>query len=822
MKKSSMTALTLAGNAAVTEASYSSKAFCFRNSKGVFFRLSFSGISGWRLQTSKNGQFDDLGAVQALARFLKEPIPAKTEKITVSAENGAIVIREKKGTHAVLSLGDSFSLTLCTAAGKTISAITDVCYEDANMAIVTGTLAEGEAIYGGGERLDVVNKRGTAFHLFTCDGWNNSSTTYVVIPLFLTTRGGGMFFNRNEFAKVDFGKTVANEWTYAVQYADIDCYFYPTGNMADALRGYTELAGHATMPSAWMHGMHICRYGPDNWNFDQDKTIASVEEIPEWEELYVVADGKYTDIVVHNLGDALTGVVNGGESYVLYKDIPDEAKAQIDRFYLYNAETQAYEMKYVRNDAGEYFPKGRKGNPGGLSTKTILSRFIADDMKPAGAILEGRGWANGFVDSDKGRENKEDLKRCVAWLHAHGMKAMVYIRVGGIFAETIGFQPAYNVHADVRITNPDGSVTVEENTPIIPWVRGTGAHPDIIRMGNGKLKALPHFDITNDEAIAWYFDTIWEELIDIGIDGAKIDFCEIMPDGEVQFGDGFVHYRWKNPERIVPRTEHHAHPTYFISLFCKKMMEKKEKRGLKDSFMAFSRGGGIGSQRNPYLWSGDQARDFDKLDDQLLAVVNSGLSGIPFMSFDMAGYAYCGNNYFTIGKEKESSIFARAVEFTAFLTQMQTHGDVRHAYEMTEEVKQIYRNFTRLHTDLIPYMQKYSKIACETGMPPVRHLVLQYPTDTNVYDRLDEFLLGEGLLVAPILTRDTYEREVYLPAGEWTDLLTGEVIEGGKSVVAKVNLGQIPVYLNNRSADKEELLPIFEGQNWAQIKHFTC
>ena len=77
------------------------------------------------------------------------------------------------------------------------------------------------------------------------------------------------------------------------------------------------------------------------------------------------------------------------------------------------------------------------------------------------------------------------------------------------------------------------------------------------------------------------------------------------------------------------------------------------------------------------------------------------------------------------------------------MTQMQTHGDVRHAYEMTEDAQQIYRNYTRLHTELIPYMQKYSKIACDTGMPPVRHLVLNYMNDANVYNIEDEFLLGE-------------------------------------------------------------------------------
>ena len=580
---------------AIRNLTISAKAVTFRDASGIFFRLTFGGTCGWRLQTSKCDIFDNMGAVQMLSRFLEEPVNQPLYKLHVKEETDAVVVSEKKGTAVVISTGDTFSMRFCAADGKIIHELTAFSYDENGALLMKGRLEENEAIYGGGERLDVTNKRGTAFNLFTCDGWNNSTTTYVVIPLFLTTRGGGMFINRNEYARVDFGESVGDEWTYTLQYGDLDCYFYPTGDMANALLGYTELAGHAQIPASWMHGMHICRYGPDNWNFDKDRTYASVEEIPDWEKLFVVADGNYVDIVVQNLGDALTGVINGGESYVPYKDVKEEAKKLIDRFYLWNEESGEYVLTYVRNDAGEYFPKGRKGNPGGLSTKTIISRFIEGDMKPSGVILEGRGWSDGFIDSDEGRANKEDLKRCVRWLHAHGLKALVYIRVGGIFKETMGFHPEFNVHAEVRITNPDGTVDVQESTPIIPWVRGTGEHPDIIRMGNGKLKALPHFDVTSEEAIAWYFDTIWEELIDIGIDGAKIDFCEIMPDGDVPFGDGFVHYHWKNPGKILSRTEHHAYPTYFISLFCKKMTEKKAARGLKDGFMAFSRGGGIGS-----------------------------------------------------------------------------------------------------------------------------------------------------------------------------------------------------------------------------------
>ena len=796
------------------------KAVYFANAKGLYFRLSHEGINGWRLLASKKARsFDTNGASQMLARYLEEKPKGSAKRLSYKQRKNTLTVIEKNGTSVVISLGKRFSLKFCTKAGDVITELTDI-YLDGNETVMRGVLAEGEAIYGGGERLDVANRRGTSMYLFTCDGWNNSSTTYMAIPAFLTTRGGGMFINRNEYAVADFGKEKEAEWKYTLRGGSLDCYFYPTGNMTDVLRGYTELSGHAYMPTPWMQGMHICRYGPDNRNFDKDYCVDKIEDFADWEKLYVVADGKYVDVTVHNMGDALSTVINSGESYLLYTELSEEEKGKIDRFYLYNAETEKYDLTYVKNDEGKYYPKGPKGNPGGTSTKTYMEHFIREDMKPDAASLEGRRWYDGLSNIENRAERYEDFKKCIDWLHAHGMRAMVYIRAGGPYEWVDAAKPEFKLHADIETIKPDGTVETVENSEKIPWVVLRDGKPNVIIKKDGTLKSINHLDITNAEAMKWYIEDVWKKLIDLGVDGAKIDFCEILPDGEMPLGNTKVHYHWSRPELLPKGTEHHAFATYFISLLCKKMLEYKKEKGLDDSFMAFSRGGGIGSQRNPYMWSGDQARAYEKLDDQLLAVVTSGLSGVPFMSFDMGGYSYCKNNYFTIGKENESALFARATEFTAFLTQMQTHGDVRHAYEMTEEVKQIYRNFTRLHTELIPYMQKYSKIACDTGMPPVRHLVLNYPTDTAVYDMIDEFMLGEGLLVAPILAENTFERDVYLPAGSWTNLLTGECIEGGKTVRVAANLGQIPVFLNNCSRDAEELLPIFKGRNWEQIKEF--
>ena len=781
------------------------KAVYFSNASGLHFRLTHEGTNGWRLQSSKTSKFDNNGAAQMLSKFLEEKIKGSPKALSCVQKRSTLIVTEKNGTKAILSLGKKFSISFCDKNGNTVTEIRDVVIDGTNT-VMKGVLAEGEAIYGGGERLDVANKRGTAFDLYTCDGWNNSSTTYVVIPVFLTTRGGGMYFNRNESAKVDFGMAKENEWSYLLRKGDMDCYFYPTGDMKDTLRGYMDLAGHPYMPTPWMQGMHICRYGPDFWRFEADKFLDAIEMFPDWEKLYVAKDNKFVDF-------------RTPAEYVSYTSLSDEQKKIIDRFYLLNEETGQYDLTYVKNDAGLYFPKGRKGNPGGSSCKTIMQNFINEDMKPDAASMENRGWAFCYYDTDESRANREDLRRSVEWLHSHGLKAMVYMRVGGAYPEMMGCKDEYHVHADMDIPMLDGSIVKKNNTTKIIWLSGTGENPDIGRRPSGGIRTNDFIDITNEEAIEWYFDGIWEDMIEMGVDGVKIDYCECMPDGDTPFANGAnVHYRWKHPEKFVPGTEHHAYPPYFISLFYKKMVEKREARGIKDGFMVFTRGGGIGSQRNPYMWSGDQARWFEKLDDQILAVVNSGLSGLPFMSYDMAGYSYGGTNYFTLGKERESEIFARAVEFTAFMTQMQTHGDVRHAYEMTEEVKQIYRNFTRLHTDLIPYMQKYSRIACDTGVPPVRHLVLNYPSDVSVHNMIDEFMLGEGLLIAPILAGNTFEREVYLPKGSWTNLLNDEVIEGGKTVRVAANLGQIPVFLNNDSKDAAELREVFMNQNWKEIK----
>ena len=792
------TEISVGEKANIQNVLYTDKALYFSNADGVCFRLTNNGTNGWRMQATANGfdAFDDNGASQALAHFLGETVNDATAPIEVKKVCRALKATAADGTSVSLSLSEKFNLKICMADGKVATELTSVV-ADADTVLMKGALEKNEAIYGGGERLDKINKRGTKFDLYICDGWNEPTTTYMAIPLFINSRGCGMFVNRYEPSKVDFGCDEKNTWSYLHEGKLLDCYFYATGKAEDVLASYTELSGHAYMPAPWIQGIQICRYGPDYWRFEQDRCHESLKEIPNWDKLFVKI----------------------GEDYVPTTVATEEQLK--NNPYLYRFENDQYVGTFTRHERGAYYLGIEEyGMPRGDSCKTIMTKFMNAGMKPTAASMEARGWEGCFEDNEKGRANKEDLYASYKWLHENDLHAMVYIRAGGVHVGMEGFKEEYLLHADIEVENDDGTVTVMENHPEIPWLCGTGKNPDAGFNGGGKLITWNYLDITNDEAVEWYFDKIWGDMIAHGIDGVKIDFCEEVPDDGRQYGKVTTHYRWKNPDRVPVGCEHQFYPTFFISAFYKRMVELKESHGLYDGFMVLNRGGGIGSQRNPYMWAGDQCRSYEKIEEQAKAVINSGISGVPFMSYDMAGYVYGGEvgAYFKTPVEKESAIFARAIEFTSFTTNIQTHGQVRHAYEMTEDVQQIYRNFTGVHFDLMDYIQKYSRLASEKGIPPVRPLALKYMSDVKVHEIEDECMLGDAILIAPIFTEDTFQRKVYLPAGSWTNLLTNEVIEGGKTVTVKVNLGQIAVFLDNNSPDAEELKKVFDGKNWKAIQ----
>jgi aldose 1-epimerase len=215
-----------------------------------------------------------------------------------------------------------------------------------------GGLVENEGVYGGGERFDTVNKRGTKFDLYTSDGWNKSSTTYMAIPLFLTTRGAGIYVNRYERMTVDFGKSNLHEWSIWLENDTMDCYIYATGDIKDPIESYTKLTGTSDLPEEWSYGVMLCRYSSDLTTFENDR-------------------------------------LDEQGNPVLNKD---------------NA-------------------------PSGRSVKTLVQNMINAGMKPTAVVMEGWNYRTVTTSSSA----RAELRNTVKWLDDLGIKAMVYMAVGGSF-----------------------------------------------------------------------------------------------------------------------------------------------------------------------------------------------------------------------------------------------------------------------------------------------------------------------------------------------------------------------------------------------------
>jgi len=103
------------------------------------------------------------------------------------------------------------------------------------------------------------------------------------------------------------------------------------------------------------------------------------------------------------------------------------------------------------------------------------------------------------------------------------------------------------------------------------------------------------------------------------------------------------------------------------------------------------------------------------------------------------------------------------------------------------EVKEL----LKLRETLMPRLIEAFRLYKETGIPPVRALVMDWTQDPEVWQMDDEYMFCADLLVAPIAAGTGNTRKVYLPAGEWEDYFTGEAIAAGWH---EVTTDGIPVY----------------------------
>ncbi len=196
-----------------------------------------------------------------------------------------------------------------------------------------------------------------------------------------------------------------------------------------------------------------------------------------------------------------------------------------------------------------------------------------------------------------------------------------------------------------------------------------------------------------------------------------------------------------------------------------------------------------GGQRYSAGWTGDNVASWEHLSLALTMCLNWGLSGQPFCGSDIGGF---------IGYPS-GELFARWLQLGAFTPLMRSHSVIneknKEPWEYGDAFTAINRESIQLRYRMLPYIYTVMAEASATGMPAMRPLVLEYPSDGRFFQESSSFLFGHDILVAPVLAADARSREVRFPQGTWYDFWTGAPVAGGRDTMVAAPLERIPLYV---------------------------
>jgi alpha-D-xyloside xylohydrolase len=260
-------------------------------------------------------------------------------------------------------------------------------------------------------------------------------------------------------------------------------------------------------------------------------------------------------------------------------------------------------------------------------------------------------------------------------------------------------------------------------------------------------------------------------LFEAGVDVIKSDFGEHVPEDAVAFnGD-----RGKRLHNVYPL------------LYNRCIFEATRKFGARDTPpMVWSRAGWTGSQQYPIQWGGDPQSDWEGLAASVRGALSWGMSGGPYHATDIGGF------YGSVQPTPE--LYLRWLQMSVFSSHMRVHGiGAREPWAFGEDNEAIARQWIEFRYRLLPYLRSVIAQATATGLPVQRAMPLAFPANalTRPYDT--QFMCGDALLVAPIVSAGG-EVDVALPPGAWYDLSTRQRVAGRQVIRYRATLDRFPVF----------------------------
>ena len=207
----------------------------------------------------------------------------------------------------------------------------------------------------------------------------------------------------------------------------------------------------------------------------------------------------------------------------------------------------------------------------------------------------------------------------------------------------------------------------------------------------------------------------------------------------------------------------------------------------------FHRWGGLGSHRYPIGFSGDTFATFPTLAFQPYFTATASNVGFGYWGHDLGGHQQPGDN--------DPELYLRWMQFGVFTPIFRTHAT--NAANIERRIW-VYENFpsllktVQLRYAMFPYIYTAAREAYDTGVSMCRPLYYDHPEDANAYKYEDEYMFGNDILVAPIVTPadddKTVRRTVWLPEGKWWNVCRSKMMDGNVTFTDTYGLEDIPYF----------------------------
>lgn len=374
----------------------------------------------------------------------------------------------------------------------------------------------------------------------------------------------------------------------------------------------------------------------------------------------------------------------------------------------------------------------------------ILSyaRSIIENGMPPGVLMIDDNWQEDYGKWNFHAGRFSSPKLMMDSLHQMGFKVMLWIC------------PFVSPDSDVyrELASKDYFIRTEQ-----------GDLPLIVRWWNGASAVL---DFTNPSAVEWFEKELNRLQQKYGVDGFKLDA-----------GDT---YFYNQPLTAYDTSATPNDHTYSFQQF-------GLKYPLNEYRATWKMGGQPLAQRLH-----DKGHNWNDLQKLIPQIGLQGLLGYPFNCPDMIGGGEYGS--FINLTSVDQDLIVRSAQIHALMPMMQF--SVAPWRVLDKEHFEAIKKAIQLREKYLPTILSLLEDAKTTGEPIVRLMEYVFPNQ-NFSDVNDQFMLGNDILVAPILQKDAQERTIKLPKGNW--FYKGKKYTGGQIItLSNLQLNDLPVFTRNK------------------------